>query len=119
LDTLGFVNEHGLARSLRVLLRVCQAFEMRVFPIRKNPFGEPQLGPRGLYTSDRLTLGDLTEKILHLLTWADGEHDLLAIASKAGCPVWSLLDALVKLIEYDIIRVVDKSTPTWPGPVSI
>jgi aminopeptidase-like protein len=117
LDTLGFVNEEGLARSLRVLLRVCQTLEMNVFPIRTNPYGEPQLGSRGLYASDRLVLGDLTEKILHIVTWADGKHDILAIADKAGCPAWSLLTALVTLIEHDLVRVVEQSTPTWPGPV--
>ncbi len=114
LDTLGFVNEQGLAGSLRALLRICQAFEMRLYPIRTNPFGEPQLGRRGLYASALRAMEGWSEKILHILTWSDGRHDMVDIAEKAKCPVWELLPGLLKLSEYDLVRLTETETPTWP-----
>ncbi|MEK9969915.1 MAG: winged helix-turn-helix domain-containing protein [Ferrovibrio sp.] len=53
-----------------------------------SPYGEPQLGRRGLYHS----LGRTSEppETLQALMWvlnqSDGHHDLQAIAAKAGLP---------------------------------
>jgi len=76
----------GLNRSLRVLLLVCQAFEMNLFPVRTCPYGEPQLGRRGLYGAHRLGMEYWSERPLDILTWADGTNDMIDIAQISGFP---------------------------------
>lgn len=105
LDNLDFVKEDALQDSLRILFRVCQASEMNIFPIRTNPFGEPQLGKRGLYTSDRVSVNRATLDRMFILAYADGETSMLQIAQKGERPIWALLYALVSLVEADLITL--------------
>lgn len=105
LDDLSVVTEAGLQRSLRVLLRACQAFEMNIVPVRTNPFGEPQLGRRGLYSSDRTSMSDWTERIVFLCAFADGKRTMVEIAERAGRPVWSFLAPLCRLLEAEVLAV--------------
>lgn len=112
LDNLTFVTEAELQKSLRYLLRLCQAFELNVYPVRTNPYGEPQLGRRGLYSSDRTSVSPSTREMLYVLGYADGQHSMLDIAEKADCPIWLLLDVLNQLVDADLVRL--KSEPLAP-----
>jgi aminopeptidase-like protein len=81
-DDLGFVRPEHLARSFGVLRAVEAALEEEARPRSTAPFGEPQLGRRGLYGApglDRMAL-------LWVLNLADGRHGLLDIAERAGLP---------------------------------
>ena len=117
LDNFDGVSEVGLKRSLRALLLVCQAFEMNLFPVRTNPYGEPQLGRRGLYRSHRLGMELRSERLLDILTWADGTNNMIDIAEVSGCPVWLLLDGLKVLCDQDLVRLAPNRSPTWPAPL--
>jgi aminopeptidase-like protein len=105
-DDLDFVSEEGLRGSLEAYLRVVQTIELNCTPTRTNPYCEPQLGRRGLY-SKLVTSGveGYVVKLLNILCFADGEHDLIAIAERIGCPVWELRPLLEKLVEADLIRL--------------
>ena len=105
LDNLDFVTEQGLDDSLLLLLRACQAFELNCRPIRINPFGEPQLGKRGLYASDRTSVDRATLDRMFILAYADGETDMLKIANEAGRPIWELLEPLQSLVDADLVRL--------------
>ena len=105
LDNFDFVSEQGLQRSLTTLLRACQAFEMNLYPVRTNPYGEPQLGKRDLYSTDRTSASRLTIELLFILGYADGAHDMLDIAEKASCPIWSLLGALESLLAAGLVTL--------------
>jgi aminopeptidase-like protein len=105
LDNLEFVSEDGLQGSLRLLLRVCEAFEMNLYPSRANAFGEPQLGKRGLYTSDRTSVDRETLDRMFILAYADGQTSMLSIAQKAERPIWALLGALETLIAADLVML--------------
>ena len=109
LDNLDFVTEDGLQDSLQILLRVCQAFEMNLFPVRTNPFGEPQLGKRGLYSSDRVSVDRATLDRIFILAYADGKTCMLRLAQKAGRPIWALRDALESLVAADLITLSSTS----------
>lgn len=73
------------------------------------PFGEPQLGRRGLYptlnsahtwqaSSDAVFDGRvILERILNVLNYSDGEHDLIDIATRCGCSVRDLLPVVTQL----------------------
>lgn len=108
LDDLDYVSEHGLQQSLRLLLRFCQSFEMNLYPIRTNPYGEPQLGKRGLYSASRTWPSNDTIDNIFILAYADGEHSMLDIARKAGKPIWELLDALERLVVVNLVELADE-----------
>ncbi len=104
-DDLAFVSEQALADSLRVYLRVVETIEMNCHPLRTNPYGEPQLGRRGLHPM-MTRMGPFTDDtpaILTILAYADGGHDLIDIGGRLGCPVWALRAPLQKLVEADLI----------------
>jgi aminopeptidase-like protein len=105
-DDLTFVSEEGMAGSLEAYLRVVQTLELNCRPTRANPYCEPQLGKRGLYSKlVSANIEDFHVKILNLLSFADGEHDLIDVADRLKCPVWALREPLKKLVEADLIRL--------------
>jgi aminopeptidase-like protein len=110
LDNLDYVTEAGLQRTLRMLLRVCQTFELSLYPLRTNPYGEPQLGKYGLYSAERASVAPRTVERLFILGYADGEHDMLDIADAAGVPVWTLLEALDSLVQAGLITLSEHSS---------
>jgi aminopeptidase-like protein len=89
-DDLTFVKDEALADSLRVIDRILSMAENDATPVNLEPYGEPQLGRRGLYRAvggqhdrgegagfDQLTL-------LWVLNLADGSHSLLDMAERSG-----------------------------------
>lgn len=107
-DDLAFVSEAGLQGALTAYLRTLQAVEINCRPLRTNPFCEPQLGRRNLYpTMVTGVVDDHQRQTLHLLAYADGDHDLIDIAQKLGQPIWTLLPAVKALVKADIIRLAE------------
>jgi len=106
LDDLTFVSEAGLSGALEAYLRIVQTLELNCRPLRTNPNCEPQLGKRGLY-SKLVSAGieDFQIKILNILNFADGDHDLIDIADRLRVPVWDLVVPLQRLVEADLIRL--------------
>ena len=85
-------------------------------PVNISPFGEPQLGKRELYStlnsgntwinsSDNLfDSRDFLNKLLSLLNYADGKHDLFDIANKLQCEVSDLYPIIDRLEQEDLLR---------------
>ncbi len=98
-DNLQFVQPGQLAESLQVTLSLCEALEANRTYRNLQPYGEPQLGRRGLYKG----VGGGREgaewqlALLWLLNLSDGQHSLLAIAEQAALPVPLLHRAAVAL----------------------
>ena len=99
-DNLDFVHADCLAESLQRYLQVFDVLERNRTYRNLNPFGEPQLGKRGLYGA----LGGHKDTkaremaMLWVLNFSDGAHSLLDIAEHAGLPfnlVAEVADALV------------------------
>ena len=69
------------------------------------PFGEPQLGKRGLY---RAVGGDVPLEreyaMLWLLNQSDGEHALLDIAERSGLPFGLLASTARELVQAGLLR---------------
>ena len=68
------------------------------------PMCEPQLGPRNLYG----TLGirestGFTDAVLWVLNYADGEHDLLAVAEMSGIALPDLARAAAACHEAGLV----------------
>ncbi|HEV3025075.1 MAG TPA: DUF4910 domain-containing protein, partial [Pirellulales bacterium] len=108
LDNRAFISFAAMVESVDALLATLLVLDRNVVFRRTNPYGEPQLGRRGLYP----TLGTRREHDLRLaaLRWllnlADGRHDLLAIAQRSGCDFELLHDAAGACQRAGLIEVM-------------
>ncbi|MDG1262020.1 MAG: DUF4910 domain-containing protein [Flavobacteriales bacterium] len=82
LDNKEFISFSHLADTISTYMDIVKVFELNEPYENKVKFGEPQLGERGLYPdsinpdTDRENLHNL----LHFLSFADGQTDLITIA---------------------------------------
>jgi aminopeptidase-like protein len=97
-DNLEFVKSDKLGGSLDLLLKIVETWEANRTLRNLAPYGEPQLGKRGLY---RTTGGvsDNTEEaaLLWVLNFADGAHSLLDIARRSGLSFTAISTATDRL----------------------
>jgi aminopeptidase-like protein len=107
-DDLSLVRPDALAGSLRAYLAVVAALEGDRRYRNLSPYGEPQLGRRGLYRSlggdDRGRERELA--LLWVLNQSDGEHGLLEIAERSGIAMGSLEKAAGSLLEAGLVEEV-------------
>jgi aminopeptidase-like protein len=86
-DDLGFVSAGRLAESLAVVRGIVDVLEANRRYDNLAPYGEPQLGKRGLYRATGGTsIPDLNLAMLWVLQLSDGRCDLVAIAERARLP---------------------------------
>lgn len=93
-DNLALVRPEALADSLAAARGIIQLVEANRTLTNLSPFGEPQLGRRGLYRS----LGgpaspELQRALLWILSLGDGDHDLVDACARSGLPVDTVLEA--------------------------
>ena len=106
-DDLELVRPDALAGSLRAYLAVLAVLEGDRRYRNLQPYGEPQLGRRGLYRSlggddrDAARLRELA--LLWVLNQSDGEHGLLEIAERSGLPMARLEQAAGALVEAGLV----------------
>ncbi len=111
LDDKDFISLPALVNTIEVYMKTVQAIEANHTYLNTKPYGEPQLGSRGLYP----TLANVRERdkqlklTMYILNFSDGEHDLCAIAEKAGAPIWELYPIAEKLRERDLLRRISTS----------
>jgi len=109
-DDLALVRPEALAGSLAVYLEVAALLEANRRWRNLDPYGEPQLGRRGLYASTGGG-GEGRERqlaLLWVLNLADGEHDLLAIAERSGVPFARVEEAARALAAAGLLAEVDE-----------
>ncbi|MDX1419357.1 MAG: DUF4910 domain-containing protein [Rubricoccaceae bacterium] len=104
-DDLSLVTPEALAGSLRALLRVVDVLEGDAVYRSAAPFGEPQLGRRGLF---RAVGGDAAtpeaqQALLWVLNLADGRHSLLDVAERSGLPFAAVRDAADRLQDAELL----------------
>lgn len=94
-DDPSFVSPHALADTLDVLLEVVSVLDRDRRYLSLNPYGEPQLGKRGLYDAlgGRSDTKTAQLAMLWVLNLADGKHDLLDIAQRSGLSFDLVADA--------------------------
>ena len=103
-DNLEFVRPEALAGSLEVLLRVADVLEGDARYVNRSPYGEPQLGRRGLYgTVGGASLPGFELALLWVLNFSDGEHSLLDIAERAGVPFATIRGAADALLAAELL----------------
>jgi aminopeptidase-like protein len=106
LDNKDFVSFEAMAESVQMYFSVLKTLEANRTYKNLFPYGEPQLGKRGLYeTLGRNTIPELSSAVFWLLNYADGEHDLLWIAEKSGYSVELLHKAAQACLEANMLEV--------------
>jgi aminopeptidase-like protein len=84
-DNPGFVLPDRLAEALEVVTRIHGLLDGNQTFRNLSPFGEPQLGRRGLYRAvGGTSLPGLEYALLWVLTLSDGQHSLLDVAERSG-----------------------------------
>jgi len=97
-DDLAFVGDDELVDALEALTEVVDVLEHDAAYTNLAPYGEPQLGPRGLYpaTGGR-SADEEVMAMLWTLGYSDGATSLLAIAETAGLPFATVRAAAARL----------------------
>ena len=98
LDTLGkVVTEKGLEGGFFALQKAIEAIENNFCP-KTVSYGEPFLSKRNLYSSishhSDLGISKNEKLLLDILTWSDGNYNLLEIADKCDIPIWKLYNSI-------------------------
>lgn len=110
-DDLSFVSAHQLADSLGLLARVVEVLEGERTYRSTEPYGEPQLGRRGLYRGTGAVAMDKAAfemALLWVLNLADGHHSLLDMAERASLPFAQLAHAADRLRDVDLLVEQDR-----------
>ena len=106
LDNLDFVSASAIGESIDAYFTTCMTLENNRLYVRTQPYCEPHLGSRGLYsTVGGQISGSVQEALMWLLNLADGTCDLIAIAEKSGCDFWDLHAAAQSCIAHNLIRI--------------
>jgi aminopeptidase-like protein len=105
-DNLDFITEEALSDSLEKYLEVINVIEGNKTYWNTNPFGEPQLGRRGLYGAfgGRKDSNTYEMAMLWVLNLSDGEHSLLDIAEASGTPFPVIREATNALLQHGLLR---------------
>jgi aminopeptidase-like protein len=110
LDNKSVVSFAAMEETVLMYAKIFKALELNQCYRNTCPFGEPQLGKRGLYHS----IGGLPippQRILqrlHLLSYADGKTDLLTIARKRGESVLEYEEVVEELSAAGLLVIDEK-----------
>ncbi len=117
LDTKEFMSVDCVVQSVDEIERLLRLMEIAGCYQNQQPFGEVQLGKRGLYpnvnstqnwskSSDRILDGrQQLNAILMILNYSDGRHSMLEIAEKCGLPLESLRPVIERLESEKLLGI--------------
>lgn len=117
LDTKAFMTIDALVQSVDTIEAFLLELDACAPWTNLSPYGEPQLGRRGLYpninsaatwgaSSDAVFDGRLIlQRLLTVLNYSDGDHDLIDISEKCGCSVRDLLPIVARLEAGGLLRL--------------
>lgn len=99
-DDLSFVTDTELADALEALTEIVGVLEGDACYTSLAPYGEPQLGKRGLYpTMGGTSASERVMAMLWTLAYADGSTSLLDVAERSGLPF-----ARIRRAADDLVR---------------
>ena len=105
-DNLDFVSPEAMADTLAVCREASAVLDRNRQYVNLSPYGEPQLGRRGLYEAlgGRSDTKQAQMAMLWVLNLSDGEHSLLDVAERSGLPFSAVADAADALHEAGLIK---------------
>lgn len=124
-DNLDFVTPDALETSFSLLADLITITENSLYPVSTSPYGEPQLGKRGLYPLQHEALktdeikDDLPDQLglLWVLNLSDGKNSILDIASRSQRSFRSILYAVDILQKADLLKLYGRKQ-AQPFPTS-
>lgn len=95
-DNESIMSYNALQETVEMYVRVVKTLELNQKYFNQVQFCEPQLGKRDLYPSTLQLKQDKDSlfKLLHFLSYSDGETDLIEIAEKFGCEAIQFEDTI-------------------------
>ncbi|MBN2386533.1 MAG: DUF4910 domain-containing protein [Anaerolineales bacterium] len=136
LDNLDFISAEALVQTLNLYLLAIEKLEQNKTYRSLMPYGEPMLGKRGLYpkiggsikqkaanmstdhgdrqyqvSTDRILYGNELDALRWVLFYSDGQTSLLEIAEKTGLPMRQLFDVAERLVQNQLLEIVEKEIP--------
>jgi aminopeptidase-like protein len=103
-DNLDFVTPERLTESFEILARVVNVLDADRRMRNTAPYGEPQLGTRGLYGAlGGTAIPDAQLVMLWLLALCDGEHSLLDVAIRSGTAFETVAATAAVLAEHGLL----------------
>ncbi|WP_017936784.1 DUF4910 domain-containing protein [Nocardioides sp. Iso805N] len=98
-DDLGFVRDDELVEAMTAIEEILEVLEGDAAYRNLSPYGEPQLGKRGLYPKmGGRSADDAVMAMLWLMACSDGDTSVLSIADRAGLPFGVLRKAADDLL---------------------
>jgi aminopeptidase-like protein len=115
-DSLERIRPKALGEAVDRCLELVEVLETNRRCINLSPFGEPQLGRRGLYRSagGAVPTPDEERALLWVLNQADGNSTLLDIADSSKLPYAVIRSAAERLEEVGLIATVTGGVDTPP-----
>jgi aminopeptidase-like protein len=106
-DNLDFIQPLQLAESLRTCISIVDVLENNRRYRNLNPYCEPQLGRRNLYSSTggQAIAADINAR-LWVLNLSDGQHSLLDISERSGVSFSSINEAAKLLCQNGLLSTV-------------
>ncbi len=106
-DNMDLIRPQHLEHSVTLIAQMLDAIEANRTPLNTQPYGEPQLGRRGVYddAEGRPLPEDVRLALLWTLNLADGRHSLFDIAERSGVAFPAISRAACRL--YDVGLLVD------------
>ncbi|HSU34910.1 MAG TPA: DUF4910 domain-containing protein [Propionibacteriaceae bacterium] len=103
-DNLDFVTADELTESYAAVWQIIQILERDQRYRNLSPYGEPQLGKRGLYPkTGGQAASDAVMAMLWTLAYSDGEHSTLGIAEVSGLGFAAIDEAASKLAAAQLL----------------
>ncbi len=105
-DNLGFVSPAAMADTLAVCHEAFALLDRNRRYLNLSPYGEPQLGRRGLYEAlgGRSDAQEAQMAMLWVLSLSDGEHSLLDVAERSKLPFSAVAGAADALLGAGLIK---------------
>jgi aminopeptidase-like protein len=106
LDNKDFITFAAMEQTINTYFEFVRAIELNDYYKTTIPYCEPQLGKRGLYPDSVLANADrkYTHRLMHLLSFADGKHDLIHIAELRNESVFKYIPLIEACLEKHLIE---------------
>jgi aminopeptidase-like protein len=104
LDNLTLITQTGLEGGLNVLKNAIKTIEVNCVPVF-TILCEPKLSKRNLYPTLSLKgSADSAKTILDILTFSDGNRDLIEIAELINIPAYEISEYVDQLVELKLLN---------------
>jgi aminopeptidase-like protein len=119
-DSLERISPESLAESVRVSLDAIHVLETNRTYVNRSPYGEPQLGRRGLYRSagGAVDTPDDERALLWVLNLSDGHAPLAEIAGRSRLPYRVIARAAERLEQVGLLAAAG-TAPDSPATLGL